>query len=176
MTLRLAALLLLLYVFGFVAFATSLGSPAANDRTDAIVVLTGASGRIDRGLEVMQQGLAKRMFIAGVDPAVTRADLVREVDPANRKTLRCCVDLGSESVDTRSNAEETRRWIDGRDYASVRLVTSDWHMRRAAWELRSELPQLRILEDPVPTRPSLFMLFAEYNKYLLRRAALWLDV
>ena len=86
------------------------------------------------------------------------------------------VDLGSEAVDTRSNAEETRRWMTRRGYTSLRLVTSDYHMRRAAYELRSDLPDARIIEDAVPTRPSLLLLFKEYNFYLVRRAAFWLDM
>jgi uncharacterized SAM-binding protein YcdF (DUF218 family) len=63
-----------------------------------------------------------------------------------------------------------------RGYDTLRLVTSDWHMRRAAYEFRQDLPQARIVEDAVPTRPSLWLLFLEYNKYLLRRGALWLDM
>ena len=31
-------------------------------------------------------------------------------------------------------------------------------------------------EDAVRTEPGFATLFAEYNKYLLRRAAVWLDV
>jgi hypothetical protein len=30
--------------------------------------------------------------------------------------------------------------------------------------------------DAVPTEPSLFTLFGEYNKYLLRRLAVWVDL
>ena len=58
----------------------------------------------------------------------------------------------------------------------MRLVTSDWHMRRAAYELHGDLPNTEIIEDAVPTRPRLITLFAEYNKYVLRRASLWLDM
>jgi uncharacterized SAM-binding protein YcdF (DUF218 family) len=61
-------------------------------------------------------------------------------------------------------------------YGSLRLVTSDWHMRRASYEFRQDLPDATIIEDAVQTRPSLVTLTHEYNKYLLRRAALWLDV
>ena len=89
----------------------------------------------------------------------------------------CCVDLGSESVDTRSNAEETRRWIDRRGYKSVRLVTSDWHMRRAHYEFRRTLGKdYEIVPDAVRSEPGLMTLFAEYNKYLLRRLSRWLDL
>lgn len=176
MTLRLAALGLLLYALGFVLFAVTLATPAGSERTEAVVVLTGGKGRIERGMEVMRLGHAERMLISGADPSVTRADLARRLGPGARPILRCCVDLGSESVDTRSNAEEARRWMAQQGYRSLRLVTSDWHMRRAAYEFRQDLPDAEILEDAVVTRPSLFILFAEYNKYLLRRAALWLDL
>ena len=176
MTVRIAALAILLYLLGFVLFAVALPSPAGDVRTQAVVVLTGGKGRIERGIAVMQERLGTRMLIAGVDPAVTRADLARRLGASSRPILRCCVDLGSESVDTRSNAEEARRWMTARGFTSLRLVTSDWHMRRAAYEFRQELPGTRIVVDAVETRPSLFVLVAEYNKYLLRRAALWLDL
>jgi uncharacterized SAM-binding protein YcdF (DUF218 family) len=91
--------------------------------------------------------------------------------------LDCCVDLGSESVDTRSNAEEAKRWLDAHGYRSVTLVTSDWHMRRASYEFRSQLGRrYDITFDAVRTEPNFMTLLAEYNKYLLRRMAVWLDV
>jgi uncharacterized SAM-binding protein YcdF (DUF218 family) len=176
MTLRLSALLLILYALGFVFFGVSLGKPAGGERTEAIVVLTGGTGRIERGMEVLRQGGASRMLVAGADPSVTRADLARRLGPGSGRQLACCVDLGSESVDTRSNAEEARRWVQLRGYKSLRLVTSDWHMRRAYYEFRQDLPDIRIVRDAVVSRPSLFTLFFEYNKYLLRRSALWLDL
>jgi uncharacterized SAM-binding protein YcdF (DUF218 family) len=141
------------------------------------VVLTGGPGRIERGVAVMEDGLARRMLIAGADPSVTRADLVRRLGQDARGTVRCCVDLGSESVDTRSNAEEAGRWLEKRRFTTLRLITSDWHMRRAKYEFRRHLgPDYRIVEDAVPTRPSFRTLFSEYNKLILRRAAVLLDV
>lgn len=176
MTIRLTALLGILYALGFVLFGVSLAKPAGAERTDAVVVLTGGSGRLERGMAVLKRGEAKRMLISGADPSVTRADLARRLGPGTLRTLRCCVDLGSEAVDTRSNAEEARRWMARRGYRTVRLVTSDWHMRRAVYEFRQDLPNATIIEDAVQTRPSLWLLFLEYNKYLLRRGALWLDM
>ena len=48
-------------------------------------------------------------------------------------------------MDTRSNAEETARWLRGHRYRTVRLVTADWHLRRARMELEAamEEPELR---------------------------------
>lgn len=177
MILRFTALLLVLYALGFALFGVTLGDPAAEERTDAVVVLTGGPGRIERGIRVMAEGRARRMLIAGADPSVTRADLARRLGPAAARQLRCCVDLGSESVDTRSNAEEAKRWLDRRGYRSLRLITSDWHMRRARYEFRRHLgSDYTIVPDAVPTQPRFKTLFGEYNKLLLRRAAVLLDL
>jgi uncharacterized SAM-binding protein YcdF (DUF218 family) len=177
-TSRLAALLLLLYAIGFVLFAFTLGrpAPATSPTSDAAIVLTGGPGRIEHGVDVLRQHRAKRMLIAGVDPAVTKADLARRV-AGSSKWLACCVDLGSESVDTRSNAEEASRWLLRGRFHSFRLITSDWHMRRAQYEFARVLgARYQIVPDAVQTEPSFFTLFGEYNKYLLRRVAVWVDL
>jgi uncharacterized SAM-binding protein YcdF (DUF218 family) len=175
---RLGSLLLLLYALGFVLFAFTLGKPAAADAvaTDAAVVLTGGAGRIEHAIDVLKDHKAQRLLVAGVDPAVTKPDLVRRI-PGSKKWLACCVDLGSESVDTRSNAEEAGRWIARHNYRSLRLITSDWHMRRARYEFDKVLGRkYRLVTDAVRTEPSFLTLFGEYNKYLLRRLAVWADL
>lgn len=173
---RFAAFVIVLYALGFVLFAVTLGRPADAPRTEAAVVLTGGGGRIERGIEVVRQGRAARLLIAGADPLVTKADLANRV-PGSARTMRCCVDLGSESVDTRSNAEEAQRWLAKGRYKSVRLITSDWHMRRAEYEFRRVLEKrYEIVTDGVRTEPSFLTLFAEYNKYVLRRLAMWLEI
>jgi len=175
---RLGALLLLFYALGFVLFAFTLGRPAAADApaTDAAIVLTGGPGRIEHAIEVVKDHRARRLLVAGVDPSVTKPDLARRI-PGSRSWLACCVDLGSESVDTRSNAEEAGRWLSRRNYKSVRLITSDWHMRRARYEFEKALGgKYELITDAVRTEPSFLTLFGEYNKYLLRRLAVWADL
>jgi uncharacterized SAM-binding protein YcdF (DUF218 family) len=159
-------------------FAVTLGTPAAADtpKVDAIVVITGGKGRIEHGASLLADGKAKRMLIAGADPLVRKVDLVHRLG-GKKKLFDCCVDLGSESVDTRSNAEEANRWLQRRKYRSIRLVTSDWHMRRARYEFNRRLdPDIKIVSDAVRTEPNFMTLFAEFNKYLLRRLSVWLDI
>ena len=87
------------------------------------------------------------------------------------------MDLGSESVDTRSNAEEAARWIDKHHFKSVRLITSDWHMRRARYEFTKVLGnKVKLTTDAVRSEPGFMTLFGEYNKYVLRRLAVWADI
>jgi uncharacterized SAM-binding protein YcdF (DUF218 family) len=175
---RIASLLLLLYSLGFVFFAFTLGKPAPATAagTDAAVVLTGGKGRIEHAVDVIRQGKAKRLLVSGADPSVTKGDLARRI-PGSNGLLKCCVDLGSESVDTRSNAEETGRWLAAHRFKSFRLITSDWHMRRARYEFRKVLKgKYEIVPDAVQTEPSFITLFSEYNKYVLRRLAVWIDL
>jgi uncharacterized SAM-binding protein YcdF (DUF218 family) len=175
---RFGSLLLLVYALGFVLFAFTLGRPARADAagTDAAVVLTGGPGRIEHAIDVLKQHRAQRLLVAGADPSVTKPDLARRIS-GSKKWLACCVDLGSESVDTRSNAEEAARWLAKHQYRSIRLITNDWHMRRARYEFEKVLGRKYELEtDAVRTEPSFLTLFGEYNKYLLRRLAVWADV
>jgi uncharacterized SAM-binding protein YcdF (DUF218 family) len=176
---RAASLVALVYLLGFVFFALTLGKPAEEngETTDAVVVLTGGSGRIEHAIEVLEDGKAKRLLVAGADPSVTKADIARRLGGGSRSVIRCCLDLGSESVDTRSNAEEAHRWLASHKFHSVRLITSDWHMRRARYEFHKVLgKKYRLVTDAVRTEPSFLTLFAEYNKYVLRRLAVWADI
>jgi uncharacterized SAM-binding protein YcdF (DUF218 family) len=173
---RFFSVLVLLYLLGFIVFSVTLGSPAKDQRTDAVIAITGGPGRIEHGIDILSQGLAKRMLIAGTDPSVTKRDLIRRLK-GKKQLLDCCVDLGSESVDTRSNAEEADRWLAKRGYKSFRLVTSDWHMRRARYEFRRVMGnKYVVIPDAVRTQPNLMTLFGEYNKYLLRRLAVLLEI
>ena len=176
MILRILSVPLLAWMLGFAWFALLLPKPAGDQTTDAVVVLTGGPGRIDRGLEVLKAGHARFLLISGVDPDVRTADLEAEYDwPGSLEG--CCIDLGFRSVDTRSNATETARWAAKRDVHSIRLVTSDWHIRRARLELAKALPaDITLMPDAVPTRPSFTELFREYNKYWLRLAASLLGI
>lgn len=164
---RLIALAVLAYVLGYAAFAVMLPRPAGDERTEAIVVLTGGSGRLDRGFELLERGRASRMLISGVERTVRPQELqvAYDVDP---QLMECCVYLGRESFDTRSNADEVQRWLDRRDVKSIRLVTNDLHMPRARFELRKRIgPEVEIIPDAVRTDPSFRAIFIEYNKFLL---------
>lgn len=168
---RLLALLILLYGLGYAAFAVMLPRPAGDERTDAIVVLTGGKGRLERGFQLMERGLAQRMLISGVAREVRPQELIAayDVDP---RLFQCCVALDRESFDTRSNADEVARWLERRRYRSIRLITNDLHMPRAGYEVRKRVGSgIAIVVDAVPTEPGFEQIFVEYNKYLLGRAA-----
>lgn len=168
---RLFALVIVLWALGFVAFAISLPhepAPRPAARAQAIVVLTGGEGRIAHGLSLLQQSKGQVMLVSGVDGEVLPREFAVEhkVPPA---LMACCVVLGYDSIDTRSNARETAAFVAARRLGAIRLVTSDWHMRRALWEMHRALPvQVEVAAEPVVTHPSFGILMAEYSKYVAR--------
>jgi uncharacterized SAM-binding protein YcdF (DUF218 family) len=167
--LRFLALLLLAWAGGFIIFVVGQGRPADLRPTDAIVVLTGGPGRLARGLELLKAGRARRMFISGVDRAVRPVELARASDAPDR-LFACCIDLGRQAVDTRSNAVEVAQWVARHRYQSIRLITTDWHMPRARLELARVLDRrVAVVPDAVRSNPPLRAVIGEYDKYLLRR-------
>ncbi len=174
MIVRLFGIAVLAWALGFAAFMLLLPQPLDGTTTDAIVVPTGGPGRIDRGLALLRDHQAKRILVTGVAPGVRPIDLALEYRTSPR-LFDCCIDLGADAVDTRSNAEETAQWVETHDYRTVRLVTSDWHLPRARMELSAVLgPKVIVLGDGVPGSPRLGTLVNEYNKLILRRIALWI--
>ena len=169
---RVVAVLALGWAGGFLWFSLTLPDPAPIAvKTDAVVVLTGGAGRLARGLAVLEAGSAKRMLVSGVDRRTTRKQLAAAAN--SPKSRFNTTDLGYEAIDTRSNAEETARWVAQHDFSTIRLVTSAGHMRRARLELSRVLPRsVLVVSDAVPVEPKAPSIAAEYSKYLLRRVAL----
>ena len=172
----------LLFLGGFVWFLASLphDDEAPDRQTDAIVVLTGGAGRVARGLELLEQDKAEKLFISGVYYAVDVNELLR-VAERSPQDLSCCISLGYEAGNTRGNAEETAAWIDKQGYDSLRLVTSAYHMPRSLLQFRRLMPGVEILVHPVfpesyepgsfwPLPGPFTLLVQEFVKYLATAA------
>ncbi|WP_260926692.1 YdcF family protein [Novosphingobium sp. 9] len=171
---RTAAFVLLIWLFGFVWFAVALPGPLGPRQTDAAIVLTGSGGRIEQAIAVLKRGQAPRLLVSGVGREVKPREFRVEYKVPPR-LMACCITLGYEAFDTRSNAIEAGDWVAAHHARTVRLITADWHMRRAELELRRELPKgVTLYRDAVPSRPSLGTLFLEYHKLLARElTTLW---
>jgi uncharacterized SAM-binding protein YcdF (DUF218 family) len=163
---------------GFIAFLSQLRGveirPARN--ADGIVVLTGGSSRVSDAMELLAGGYGKRLLISGVHPTNAASDISRSL-PDNQSLLGCCVDLDRSAVNTRSNAAETRRWVRGRGFTSLIVVTSNYHMPRAIVELSHAMPEITLIpfavvgdkwrDEPWWTSgATLRLLLSEYVKYV----------
>ncbi len=163
---------------GLVWFAATMPREVADTRTrtDAIVVLTGGSGRLEEGLRLLKEGYAPVLFVSGVNPKVTRRDLKRLLGPAG-ESLGKRILVGYRAEHTRGNAVETAMWANAQGIKSLRLVTANYHMRRSLYELASALPGVALVPNPVfpagvrpgrwwRTTSGFSTVFREYNKYL----------
>jgi uncharacterized SAM-binding protein YcdF (DUF218 family) len=149
------------------------GSPAT---TDAIVVPTGGRQRLETGVRLLAAGMAKKLFITGVNQRVDRNELLRALGPAAEQKA-CCIELGHEADDTVGNARETAQWMQREGYDSLRLVTSWYHIERGLLEFRRAMPGVVIVAHPVfaphvdPERflgrhGALLLVIGEFHKYL----------
>jgi uncharacterized SAM-binding protein YcdF (DUF218 family) len=134
---------------GLVRFASEIPDAVSDpdSQTDAIVVLTGGSQRIETGLELLAAGKAKMLFISGVHTGIEVPELLRTVGAS--ETLADKIVLGHEAADTRGNALETAGWMRAQGFHSMRLVTSAYHMPRSLLEFSRAMPDMTIIPNPV---------------------------
>ncbi len=172
------AALALLWLFGLWRFAASLPTEVSDpDRaTDAIVVLTGGSLRVESGLQLLAAGKAKKLFISGVYRGVDVTELLR-VSRQSPDAVACCVALGHNAADTAGNARETAEWMNAEQFHSLRLVTAAYHMPRSLLEFARAMPDIEIVPNPVfpeflrdhpwwSSRARASVIAGEYDKFL----------
>lgn len=181
-----AAALVVAWAAGFVVFAVTLPSdpPDGSVTTDAIVVFTGGTLRLEEGLDLLSAGKAKKLFVSGVHRGVDVEELKRVWKQAP-DTVDCCIVLGYEADDTAGNARESAVWVKSEGYGSIRLVTADYHMTRSLLEFKMLAPDVMVVPHPVhPTHvktrewykyPGTALLIAgEYTKTLVAVVRDWL--
>lgn len=166
----------------FLRFSTDvigLKPPTEVGPVDGIVVLTGGSQRIDQAVRLLDEGIAGRLLISGVNPATTGSQIQR-LTSAEPALFECCVDIGHDAIDTRGNANEAALWVQENGYRDVLVVTSNYHMPRSLMELQRVDGETRFIAYPVVSRNYgrfewlsdpmvLNVLASEYGKFIIAR-------
>ena len=153
-----------------------------NDSADGIVVPTGGQARLHAGLDLLDDGRAPHLLLSGVGHGITKDMIAQslELDPDRAKQLACCVTLDFQSENTKGNARTTQKWADDNGLLRILLVTSDYHMPRAALEFSYHMPERTIISYPVSAPDlagkswysdwqTLRLYSREFLKYSLRR-------
>jgi uncharacterized SAM-binding protein YcdF (DUF218 family) len=187
------AVIFALTSLGFVAFLSQLRETEIKPdrKADGIVVLTGGSSRVSDAMELLAAGYGRRLLISGVHRSSAVADISRSLSE-HQSFLNCCVDLDRSAVNTRSNAAQTRLWVQERGFRSLIVVTSNYHMPRAIFELSHALPDIVLIPYAVvgekwrdepwwASSATVRLLLSEYLKYVaaevrVRLAGIGLDV
>ncbi len=174
------------YVGALVWFAETISESVEDPDTptDAIVVLTGGSQRVQSGLQLLTAGKAKKLFVSGVYHGTDVTALLK-TQRQSPDAVQCCIVLGHAADNTYGNASETAAWMRQEGYRSLRLVTASYHMRRALLEFGRAMPDVRIVPHPVFPEAvrqerwwawpgTLDLIIGEYDKYLWALIRPWL--
>lgn len=182
---KLTLLLFFLWAMGYVLFSLHAAARATlypEQKTDALIVLTGGNNRIRTGLELYAKGLAPQLFITGVHKAVEEKEILAQWGSTDLPLPPCCMVLGHEATTTTENASETKDWVERNNVRKIRLITSSYHMSRALLEFHTAMPDIEIIPQPVNEDEASLnsykfwvLTFSEYNKTLFRSVAILLQ-
>lgn len=145
-------------------------------KTSAIVVLTGGNNRISEGLELLSQNKSRKLLISGVRPGASLKAVI-QASGYNGAIDAKKIALDYKSTTTLENAQNVAKWVAQKEIKSIRLVTANYHMRRALIEFDHYLKDVKIVPHAInpldPVRKTwckdykIFCLYLnEYHKYL----------
>ena len=157
----------------------------SSKKASNIVILTGGSNRIKDGLKIIENfdnSVIKniKLLISGTGKGFTTSN-VNKLLPKNvylNKFVKCCVKLDNKSENTYHNAIETFKWAKKNNIKTFILITSNYHMPRAALEFKSRMPNFEIITHPITPKKhdisnwmhsfeTFSLIFIEYSKFLI---------
>ena len=118
---------------------------------DGIVVATGGQARLEEGLQLLANKTAPLLLLTGVGEGITKQMIAQSLvlTGDQDKILSCCVTLEFQALDTPGNAIAAKNWSQTNDIQTLLLVTSDYHMPRAALEFTTAMPDRQIIAHPI---------------------------
>ncbi len=145
--------------------------------TDAIVVLTGGSERLEAGIALYRSAMGTKLFISGVNERVQVQDIL-PAETTGTDNAGGGIELGYHANDTIGNARETAQWMAEKGFRSLRLVTASYHMPRSLLEFHYAIPEVKIIPHSVFPKTfhrnhwwrwpgSARLVLVEYHKFLL---------
>lgn len=161
----------------FVARADRAVTPDPPLGAEAVVSLTGAADmRIIAGIQ-LADSLELPLLISGVNIDTTPADIAR-ISSVSLEQVACCVKLGKAAASTEGNGAEVADWARRNGYRRLIVVTSEYHMERAMFELQHAMPEATFISHAVSTTrvrpadwhkdaPTARLLVEEWMKYRL---------
>ena len=176
-------------VVGLIAFIILVKSNFSQEKilfqdTKSVVVATGGSNRILKGINLIEDNIERKMLITGVGKGISKIDIAKAIN-ANQKQsniLNCCVDLDLTAINTQGNAMEASEWLKKNDSKNSFLVTANYHMPRLILEFKRVNPKINL--NIIPVKPDLdpinkmylpnnFILISkEYLKFVITKSNL----
>ena len=172
-------LILFYLILDFTNFYKSINSFKNNQNPPFdLVVLTGGTNRIKQTLDVFFIKFSRkhRLLISGAGKGFNKSIVSKLLSKHKEpdQIINCCINIENTSVDTRTNALETRKWINKHKIKSFALITSNYHMPRALVEFKKISKGIVIIPYVLEANNnegiSKYKIFiVEYLKFLIAR-------
>jgi uncharacterized SAM-binding protein YcdF (DUF218 family) len=167
-----------LWIIGLVKFDSVIPivGETSKVQAQAIVVLTGGSGRLDEGLALLAEDPKAVLFVSGVYEGNEVRHLLK-FSKQRPSALGARIAIGN-AINTHENALETGAWVLKNKIQTLRLVTAAYHMPRSLLEFKNVLPNTLIIAHPIFPKHvkqarwwaypgTAAIVIGEYNKLLL---------
>ena len=113
-----------------------------NDKLTGIVVLTGGKGRIEKGLELIKNTNADKLFITGV-VSLPNFEKKYGVKTFNSDLFECCISFDDRATNTHENIVETVKWLSSNsNIKNIIIVSSYYHLPRSLIIFNNFLPNV----------------------------------
>ena len=167
-------IILILYFMSFFNFIFNIDKKfTVNKNINNIVVLTGNTGRLVFGFDLMSDNIKSRMLITGVAKVVKYSEIIK-----NRDVNKDRIYLGYKAQTTFGNAIEASSWIKEYDINDIILITDSWHMQRALILFNVMMPNVEISPYPIDSinftmyeyfqfDKKTFFIYKEHLKYIV---------
>ena len=165
---------IILYLVSFLNFIFDIDKKyIVKNNVNNIIVLTGNTGRLFSGLDLMSNNIKSRMLITGVAKGVKHSEIIN-----NKDIKRNRITLGYTAQSTLGNAIEATSWIKKYKINDIILVTDSWHMQRALLLFNASMPNIKISPYPIHSTnfqikdyfqfdSRVFFIYKEHLKYFV---------
>lgn len=138
---------------------TPIDSWTRDQRADCAVVLTGGSGRVKEGMDLLARRAVRKLIISGVNPQADWRDIFPNW-PYYQDVSESDIVLERKSRTTFGNAQQTLAVAEALACHDLVIVTSRYHLHRALKTFRAEFEERMPVEGrAVPTLSSEVSIF-----------------
>jgi uncharacterized SAM-binding protein YcdF (DUF218 family) len=132
---------------------TPLDAWTRDQRADCAVVLTGGSGRVKEGMDLLARRAIRKLIISGVNPQADWREIFPNW-PYYQDVPESDIVLERKSRTTFGNAQQTLAVAEALHCRDLLLVTSRFHLHRALRTFRAEFEDRMPVEGRAVPAPS----------------------
>lgn len=124
-----------------------------DQRADCAVVLTGGSGRVKEGMDLLARHAIRKLIVSGVNPQADWRDIFPNW-PYYQDVSETDIVLERKSRTTFGNAQQSLAVVEALGCRDLLLITSRFHLHRALKTFRAEFDDRMPVEGRAIAVPS----------------------